>query len=53
MLRLTVTQVEYEQGEIVFEFFEEEITRSMTVGYGSGIGITDEVKYPPCNQALT
>jgi len=50
---LTVTQLEYERGDIEFEFSEGEITQGMTVGYGSGIGITEEVKCPSCNQGLT
>ena len=50
---LTVTEVEYERGEIEFEFLSGEITQSMTVGYGSGIGITDEVQCPSCSQKLT
>ncbi len=49
----TVTQVEYERGEIEFEFLAEGTSQNMTVGYGSGIGVTDEVKCPYCDQILT
>lgn len=50
---LTITQVEYERGEIEFELAEDSISRSISVGYGSGIGVTEEIHCEFCNQTLS
>jgi len=50
---LTITQVEYERGEIEFELIDEEIDRTVTVGYGSGVGVTEEIQCSSCNQVFT
>ena len=50
---LTVTQVEYERGEIELELTEGEMRRTITVGYGSGVGITEEIHCSSCNQDIT
>jgi chromosome segregation ATPase len=50
---LTVTDVEYERGEIDLELTAEGITRTVTVGYGSGVGITDEIHCSVCGERLT
>jgi hypothetical protein len=49
---LTITQVEYERGEIVLELEEGTVTRSLTLGYGDGVGITDELDCEFCHQTL-
>ncbi|CCQ37078.1 uncharacterized protein Nmlp_2928 [Natronomonas moolapensis 8.8.11] len=49
---LTITQVEYEQGEIEIELEEGMVTRSLTLGYGDGVGITEELECEFCNQAV-
>lgn len=50
---LTITQVEYERGEIEFELADETTTRSLTVGYGCGIGVTDDIHCDVCERLLT
>jgi len=50
---LTVTQVEYERGEIELELIEGEISRTITIGYGSGVGVTEEIQCSSCNQVFT
>jgi len=50
---LTMTQVEYERGEIELELIEDEVGRTVTVGYGSGVGMTEEVRCSSCNRKLS
>jgi hypothetical protein len=49
---LTITQVEYERGEIEIELEEGMVTRSLTLGYGDGVGITEELECEFCNQSV-
>ncbi len=49
---LTLTQVEYERGEIEIELKEETVTRSLTLGYGYGVGITEELRCDFCDQII-
>ncbi|RLM60176.1 hypothetical protein, partial [Halorubrum sp. Atlit-26R] len=49
---LTITQIEYERGELVLELEEGTVTRSLTLGYGDGVGITDELDCEFCHQTL-
>ncbi|WP_336022474.1 hypothetical protein [Halobellus salinisoli] len=49
---LTITQIEYERGEIEFELEEGTVTRALTLGYGDGIGITEELDCDYCKQTL-
>ncbi|WP_408959429.1 hypothetical protein [Natrinema sp. 74] len=50
---LTVTQVEYERGEIDIELVEQGVSRTVTLGYGSGIGTTDTVQCSSCDSVLS
>ena len=50
---LTITEVEYERGEIDIELNEEGVARTVTVGYGSGIGITDDVRCSSYNREFS
>ena len=50
---LTVTEVEYERGEIDIELEDERINRTVTIGYGSGIGVTGTVQCSTCERELT
>ncbi|SIR88293.1 hypothetical protein SAMN05421858_4311 [Haladaptatus litoreus] len=50
---LTVTEVEYEQGEVDLELTKGKTKRIETIGYGVGIGITDTVRCSSCGQELT
>ncbi len=49
---LTMTQIEYEQGEIDLELEKGTVTRSVTLGYGAGVGITEELDCEFCEQTL-
>jgi hypothetical protein len=49
---LTITQIEYERGEIDLELTEGAVTRSLTLGYGDGVGITEELDCECCNRTL-
>ena len=49
---LTVTQVEYERGEIEVGLEDGKVARSLTLGYGNGVGITEELECEFCNQTL-
>ncbi|PHQ40432.1 hypothetical protein DJ69_01245 [Halorubrum persicum] len=50
---LTVTQVEYERGELELELEKQGVAQSLTIGYGNGVGVTDEMRCDSCNQLLT
>ncbi|WP_181685011.1 hypothetical protein [Halorhabdus salina] len=50
---LTVTQVEYERGELDIELVEQGVSRTVTLGYGSGIGTTDTVQCSSCDSVLS
>ncbi len=50
---LTVTQVEYERGELELELEKQGMSQSLTVGYGDGVGVTEEVRCDSCGQPLT
>ncbi|WP_224338214.1 hypothetical protein [Haloprofundus halobius] len=47
---LTLTEVVYERGEIDLDLIEDGLTRTVTLGYGSGIGATDTVPCSSCNE---
>ncbi len=49
---LTVTQVEYERGELELELEKQGVSQSLTVGYGDGVGVTEEVRCGYCGQPL-
>lgn len=50
---LTMTQVEYERGEIEFELSEGPVSQSLNIGYGNGIGITDEMSCDVCGRTVS
>jgi hypothetical protein len=50
---LTVTQVEYEQGEVRIELGEGGAVQTVTVGYGSGVGVTEDIHCMSCNRVLS
>jgi hypothetical protein len=50
---LTVTQVEYERGEVDIELAEQGVTQTVTIGYGSGIGTTESVQCSSCDRVFT
>ena len=50
---LTLTEVEYERGEIDFELIDGNIYQTTTLGYGNGIGVADTVRCSSCGRELT
>ena len=50
---LTLTEVEYERGEADFELIDGSINQTVTLGYGSGIGVADTVRCSSCERELT
>lgn len=50
---LTVTQVEYERGELELHLRNGETTRSISVGYGTGVGQTEAVRCDSCDRQFT
>jgi len=49
---VTLTEVEYEQGEIEFELASEKEVRKLTLGYGSGVGVTETVDCDSCGESF-
>ena len=50
---LTFTQVDYERGELEMVLVDESATRTLTVGYGSGIGDMENITCDSCNRPLS
>ncbi|MHC3382033.1 hypothetical protein [Haloarcula sp. H-GB5] len=50
---LTITEVEYESGELEVVLATDEHTRDFTAGYGTGVGITEVVNCSKCEKKLT
>lgn len=50
---LTLTEVEYERGEADLELTDGRTSRTVTIGYGSGVGVTDTIRCSSCEQELT
>jgi len=50
---LTLTEVEYERGEIDLELIDGSLHQTVTLGYGSGIGVTETVRCSSCEQVFS
>jgi hypothetical protein len=50
---LTITEVEYERGEVEIELVDGDTLRNITVGYGSGVGVTEKVRCCSCGREFT
>ena len=50
---VTITEVKYERGDAEFKIAENNSTTSLTIGYGRGVGVTEEVVCDTCSQPLT
>lgn len=50
---VTMTQVEYERGDVEFELSDGAATRTLTVGYGSGIGVTEDLDCDSCGRQFS
>jgi hypothetical protein len=49
----TVTQIEYERGDLEVVVQDGSATETLTLGYGSGVGVTDEIHCENCKEPLT
>ena len=47
---ITATEVAYERGEAEFELTKKNNTETLTLGYGNGVGVTEEMVCSSCNQ---
>ena len=50
---VTVTEVEYERGDAKFELKDHGSTVTLTVGYGSGVGVSEDIDCDFCNRPLS
>ena len=50
---LTITEVEYERGELEIVVTTERNTWDFTVGYGTGVGITETIDCSTCGEEFT
>ncbi|WP_440992064.1 hypothetical protein [Haloarchaeobius baliensis] len=50
---MTVTKVEYESGEARFRIAGDRTSEMITVGYGAGVGITEEIHCDNCGESLS
>ena len=50
---VTITEVKYECGEAEFKITENNSTTSLTIGYGSGVGVTEEIDCDTCSRLLS
>jgi hypothetical protein len=50
---LSLSQVEYESGEAEYELVDGTETRTITLGYGNGVGVTEQVHCDTCEQPLS
>jgi hypothetical protein len=50
---LTLSEVEYERGEVDFELIDDTVYQTVTLGYGSGAGVTETVRCSSCGRELT
>lgn len=50
---LTLTEVEYERGEIDIGLVDGGTEHTLTAGYGSGVGLTEEVRCASCDEAFS
>ncbi|PHQ44023.1 hypothetical protein Z052_00895 [Halorubrum sp. C191] len=50
---ITVTEIKYERGDIEFELVGADASKTITVAYGSGVGVTDEIYCELCTNTLS
>ena len=50
---VSATEVEYERGDVVFELDDDGTVTSLTLGYGSGVGVTEEQNCESCARSLS
>ncbi|AUX08293.1 hypothetical protein AArcSl_0643 [Halalkaliarchaeum desulfuricum] len=50
---VTVTEVQYERGDIEFELADDVASVTLTIGYGSGVGVTEDIDCDLCNRPLS
>jgi len=49
---VTVTEIVYEQGEAEVKLVDGQQSSTLTVGYGSGVGLTEDVTCAGCEESL-
>lgn len=49
---ITTTEVAYERGEVEFELLNQGNTKRLILGYGNGVGVTDEVVCSLCDRGF-
>lgn len=50
---LSLTEIEYESGEARFELIDEGEVRTLTVGYGTGVGVSEEIECETCGKPFS
>jgi len=50
---VTLTEIQYERGEVDFTLANQTVTRTLTVGYGSGVGVTETIECERCGAPLS
>lgn len=50
---VTITEVQYERGDIEFSLADHASSATLTIGYGSGLGVTGEIKCDCCNRSFS
>jgi ElaB/YqjD/DUF883 family membrane-anchored ribosome-binding protein len=50
---LTITEVQYDRGEAYFKLMDDSTSVDITLGYGNGVGITEDIHCDRCGEELT
>jgi chromosome segregation ATPase len=50
---LTITEVQYERGEAHFKLMDDSASVDITLGYGNGVGVTEDIHCDRCGEELT
>jgi hypothetical protein len=50
---LTITEVQYERGEAHFKLMDDSTSVDLTLGYGNGVGVTENIHCDRCGEKLT
>lgn len=50
---VTLTEIQYEQGEVDFTLTNRTVTGTITVGYGCGVGVTETIECERCGMPLS
>ena len=50
---LTITEVQYERGEAHIKLMDDSTSVDLTLGYGNGVGVTEDIYCDRCGKELT